>query len=154
MNLEVGKKAPDFKVKNQDNKEVSLNDYQGKNIVLYFYPKDMTSGCTTESQGFRDLKPEFEKLDTVILGVSCDSAESHVKFIKKEDLNFDLLADTEKEIVNAYGVWVEKSMYGRKYMGIQRDTFLIGKDGKLIKHYVKAKPKTHPQEVLKDLQEL
>jgi peroxiredoxin Q/BCP len=152
MTLEVGKKAPNFKVQNQDGKEVTLDSYKGKYLVMYFYPKDMTSGCTKESQGFRDLKPEFDKLNAEIVGVSCDSPESHQKFIAKESLNFDLLADTEKEMVNAYGVWVEKSMYGKKYMGIQRDTFLIGPEGKLLKHYVKAKPTAHPGEVLKDLQ--
>ncbi|MCH2227614.1 MAG: thioredoxin-dependent thiol peroxidase [Candidatus Caenarcaniphilales bacterium] len=150
----LGKTAPDFKVKDQDGNDKSLSDYAGKYLLLYFYPKDLTPGCTTEACNFRDSKADLDSLDLEIVGVSCDPIDKHNKFIEKYDLNFTLLADTEKEIVEKYGVWVEKSMYGKKYMGIQRDSFLINKEGKIIKHYIKVKPKDHVAEVIKDLQNI
>src|SRR3972149_3781007 len=114
--LQEGNKAPYFKLKDQNEKEISLSDYKGKNVILYFYPKDNTSGCTAEACSFRDDFPKFKKVETVILGVSPDSVESHKKFAKKYNLNFSLLADEDKEVIKKYDVWKEKSMYGRKYM--------------------------------------
>lgn len=147
----VGKSAPNFKVKDQNGVEKSLKDFSSKYLLLYFYPKDLTPGCTTEACNFRDGKDELANLDLEVVGVSCDPVEKHQKFIEKHELNFTLLADVDHEIVDKYGVWVEKSMYGKKYMGIQRDSFLINKEGKIIKHYVKVKPKEHINEVIKDM---
>lgn len=144
-------KAKDFKLQDQDGNWHSLADYKGKKVVLYFYPKDMTSGCTVEAQCFRDRMNDFKAFGIQVLGVSPDDVKSHKKFAEKEHLNFPLLADVDKEVVNAYGVWVEKSMYGKKYMGVQRDTFLIDENGVLIKHYEKVKPENHIEEVLVDL---
>lgn len=150
----LNKKAPDFKLADQDGSIRSLSDYSGKWVLLYFYPKDMTSGCTVEAKKFRDRAKELEKMGVVVIGASCDDVKSHKKFADKENLNFPLLADTEKDLVTKYGVWVEKSMYGKKYMGIQRDSFLIDPKGKIIKHYSKVKPETHVDEVLTDLKDL
>lgn len=147
----MGKKAPSFTLKDQDGKIHKLSQYQGGMVLVYFYPKDMTSGCTVEAQGFRDAWKELKKLGVTVLGVSPDSVASHKKFCDKEKLNFPLLADEKREVVNAYGVWVEKSMYGRKYMGVQRDSFLVSKDGKVLKHYEKVKPADHPGEVIADV---
>lgn len=143
--------ATNFELKDQNNKIHKLSDYKGKLVVLYFYPKDLTSGCTLEAQNFSKLYKEFQKLGAEIIGVSCDDEKTHKKFETKENIPFPLLADTEKNVVNSYGVWVEKSMYGKKYMGIQRDTFLIDKKGEILKHYEKVKPATHPAEVLEDI---
>lgn len=151
MDSLVGKKAPDFKLQDQDGNWHILADYKGQMVLLYFYPKDMTPGCTTEAQCFRDRMGEFKKHGVQVLGVSTDDTKSHKKFEEKEKLNFPLLADTEKEVVQKYGVWVEKSMYGKKYMGIQRDTFLIGPDGVILKHYEKVKPESHIDQVMADL---
>lgn len=148
MSIQEGKLAPDFTLNNEEGESRTLSAYRGKNVLLYFYPKDMTSGCTLEAQGFRDLEKEFAKVNTVIFGISVDSEVSHKKFCEKESLNFSLLADVDKKVVTEYGVWVEKSMYGRKYMGIQRDSFLIDEKGILLKHFEKVKPADHPQEVL------
>jgi len=137
--LQEGNKAPDFKLKDQNEKEISLSDYKGKNVILYFYPKDNTSGCTAEACSFRDDFPKFKKVETVILGVSPDSVESHKKFAKKYNLNFSLLADEDKEVIKKYDVWKEKSMYGRKYMGVERSTFIIDSDGKIKKIFRKVK---------------
>lgn len=150
----INKTAPDFTLEDQDGKKHTLSDYRGQKVILFFYPKDMTSGCTVEAQCFRDNLGDLEKHGVKVLGVSCDDVKSHKKFVEKEGLNFDLLADVDKEVVNAYGVWVEKSMYGRKYMGIARESFLIDEDGVVVKHYEKVKPKTHVDDVLKDLEEL
>lgn len=150
----TGSRAPDFKLEDQDNKWHSLADYEGKYVLLYFYPKDMTSGCTVEAQCFRDRMNDFKAFGVQVLGVSCDDVKSHKKFAEKHGLNFPLLADVEKKVVEDYGVWVEKSMYGKKYMGIQRDSFLIDPQGKIVKHYVKVKPETHIEEVLEDLKKL
>lgn len=148
MTLKEGNKAPDFTLNNEEGEARSLSSYLGKKVLLYFYPKDMTSGCTLEAQGFRDLEKEFARLNTVILGISVDSEASHKKFCEKESLNFSLLADVDKKVVHQYGVWVQKSMYGRKYMGIQRDSFLIDEEGKIIRHFEKVTPVDHPTEVI------
>ena len=150
----AGKKAPSFTLKDQDGKIHKLSQYQGGMVLLYFYPKDMTSGCTVEAQGFRDAWKELKKLGVTVLGVSPDNITSHKKFCDKEKLNFPLLADVQKKVVEKYGVWVEKLMYGKKYMGVQRDSFLIGKDGKILKHYEKVKPAKHPGEVIADVRAL
>ncbi len=147
-----GAKAPDFKLTASGGKEVSLKDYKGKNrVVLYFYPKDDTPGCTVEACSFRDGIKKIEKLDAVVLGVSPDGVKSHDKFVEKFKLPFLLLADEEKKVVNDYGVWVKKSMYGKEYMGVARTTFIIGKDGKIEKVYEKVKPDVHTDEVLEYL---
>ena len=149
--LKVGDKAPDFKGIDQNGKSISLEDYKGKKVILYFYPKDDTSGCTKEACGFRDGFAAFKKRGAVILGVSPDSVKSHDKFVKKYSLPFTLLADEDKKIVEAYGVWGQKTFWGRKYMGVYRVTFLIGPDGRIKKIWPDVKPEEHPQEVLEAL---
>lgn len=150
-----GDKAPEFSVLANNGKTISLKDFKGnKNVVLYFYPKDDTPGCTVEACGFRDNIKPIEKEDTVVLGVSPDSVKSHEKFINKFKLPFLLLADEDKKIATDYGVWIEKSMYGRKYMGVDRTTFVIGKDGKIARVFEKVKPQGHEQEVLEVLKGL
>lgn len=151
--LDVGKKAPDFSLLNQDEKKISLKDYLGKKVVLYFYPKDDTSGCTKEACNFRDEFPKFTKTNAVILGVSPDSVKSHKKFAEKYNLNFDLLADEEKKVVEKYGVWKEKSMYGRKYMGVERTTFIIDEKGNIKTIFNKVKVDGHNKEVLEALKD-
>lgn len=145
---EEGKTAPGFKLKNQDGKLISLSDFKGKHVILYFYPKDNTSGCTKEACNFRDEFPKFEKSDAVILGVSPDSVKSHKKFAEKYKLNFDLLSDENKELAEKYDVWKEKSMYGRKYMGVERTTYIIDPEGKIKKIFRKVKVDGHNKEVL------
>jgi peroxiredoxin Q/BCP len=154
MALKVGDKAPAFKLKNQNGEIISLSDLKGKPVVLYFYPKDDTSGCTKEACNFRDEFPKFGKLKAEIIGVSADSVESHRKFADKYKLPFNLLADEKKEIVEKYGVWKEKNMYGRKYMGIERTTFIIDADGKINKIFPKVKVDDHNKEVMDALKEL
>jgi len=149
-----GKKAPGFSLKNQTGEKISLKDYLGSYLILFFYPKDLTPGCTTEACSFNDNLSKLKKLGVEILGLSCDDEVKHQKFIDKYKLKFDLLADIDKKVVEKYGVWVEKSMYGKKYMGIQRDSFLIDPKGKIIKHYIKIKPGEHVAEVIKDMKEL
>jgi len=151
--MKVGQKAPEFTVVDDSGKTVKLSDFKGKKVVLYFYPKDDTPGCTKEACSFRDGISEIRKQGAVVLGVSADSAESHQKFKKKFDLNFPLLADTEKKIIEDYDVWKEKSMYGRKYMGIERTTYVIGKDGKISHIFPKVKVGEHYDEVLAALAE-
>ncbi len=147
-----GVKAPQFTLVSSSGKEVSLKDYAKKSrVVLYFYPKDDTPGCTVEACGFRDGIKKIEKQGAVVLGVSPDPVKTHNKFIEKFKLPFLLLADEEKTVCKAYGVWVKKSMYGREYMGVARTTFIIGKDGKIEKIYEKVKPAEHTQEVLEFL---
>ena len=148
---EEGKKAPTFKLTDQNEKTISLNDYKGKNVILYFYPKDDTPGCTAEACSFRDDFPKFKKVDAVILGVSPDSVESHKKFAKKYNLNFSLLADEDKEVIKKYDVWKEKSMYGRKYMGVERTTYIIDPEGKIKKIFRKVKVDGHNKEVMEAL---
>ena len=140
-------KAPSFLALVDENKELSLDNFKGSYLVIYFYPKDKTSGCTIESQDFRDFKNKFAKKNCKIVGVSRDSIKSHKSFIEKESLNFPLLSDPDETMCNAYGVMKEKSMYGRKYMGIERSTFLIGPDGSLIKEWRGVKVPGHVEEV-------
>ncbi|MFA7315149.1 MAG: thioredoxin-dependent thiol peroxidase [Candidatus Magasanikbacteria bacterium] len=147
-------KAPTFDLLDQDGKKHNLADYAGKLVLLYFYPKDMTPGCTIEAKCFRDRNNELKKFGVQVLGISVDSIESHKKFNEKHGLNFPLLSDEKKDVVEKYGVWKQKSMFGKKYMGIQRDSFLIGKDGKIIKHYEKVNPATHVDEIIEDLKKL
>jgi len=146
-----GEEAPDFTLQADDEIEVSLSDYRGKRIVLYFYPKDGTPGCTREATEFRDLMKEFEKEDIVILGVSKDSVKSHQKFKQKHDLPFTLLSDPEGKVLDLYGVWKKKSLYGRTFMGTERTTFLIDEKGVITKIYRKVKAKGHAQICLLDL---
>src|ERR1700693_1789381 len=145
--LEPGDKAPDFKTPDQDGKSVALKDFAGKKVVLYFYPKDDTPGCTVEACAFRDGIDEIKKRGAIVLGVSIDSVESHKKFKNKFDLNFPLLADTDKKLAEAYGTWKEKSMYGKKYMGIERTTFLVGADGKIAKIFPEVKTEGYAEQV-------
>ena len=149
--LQVGDKAPDFSGVDENGKKISLKDFKGSKVVLYFYPKDNTSGCTAEACGFRDSYSRLKKKGVVLLGVSPDSEKSHQNFKKKYDLPFPLIADTEKTIANAYEVWQEKSMYGRKYMGIVRSTFVIDEKGKIMAAFSKVKVAGHVDEVLKAL---
>ncbi len=147
--LSVGDIAPDFTLPADGGAEISLSSYRGKNVVLYFYPKDDTSGCTKEAIEFNGLKADFDKANTVIIGLSPDSAKSHDKFKAKYGLGFALAADESKSALEAYGVWVEKSMYGRKYMGVERTTVLIGVDGTIKAIWPKVKVDGHAAEVLK-----
>lgn len=149
--LEEGKKAPEFKLKNENGDIVSLSDFKGKKVVLYFYPKDDTPGCTKEACSFRDEFPKFGKLDAVVLGVSADSVESHKKFIKKYNLPFSLLSDEKKETLEKYDVWKEKSLFGKKYMGIVRTTFVIDEKGIIKKIFENVKVADHEKEVLNAL---
>lgn len=149
-----GSKASDFDLPASNGQNISLNSLKNKNIVIYFYPKDDTPGCTVEACGFRDSFKEIEKLGAVLLGVSPDNTASHEKFIKKFNLPFILLADTEKKMCQDYGVWVEKSMYGKKYMGVARTTFIINKQGQIAKIFGKVKPEGHNQEILTALKSL
>jgi len=151
--MKLGQKAPDFSVTDDSGKTVKLSDLKGKKIVLYFYPKDDTPGCTKEACNFRDGIAAIKKLGAVVLGVSADSVESHRKFKTKFDLNFPLLADTDRKIIEAYDVWQEKSMYGRKYMGIVRTTYIIGKDGKITHIFPKVKVNEHAEEIMAALKE-
>lgn len=152
--LKQGQKAPVFTLPDQDGKEHVLADYQGRWVLLYFYPKDDTPGCTKEACMIRDSWPKFKKLNVQVFGVSVDSAKSHTKFIQKYELPFTLLSDTDKKIVGKYGVWGEKKFMGRTYMGINRMSFLIDPEGKIAKVYESVKPEIHADEVLKDLCEL
>lgn len=143
-----GQKAPDFTAKDQDGNRVSLTDFSGKEIILYFYPKDDTPGCTAEACSFRDNYQSLLKEGFVVLGVSADDEASHQKFISKHNLPFSLIADTDNKICEAYGVWVEKNMYGKKYMGIARKTFIIDQDGVIKKIIDKVDTKNSSQQVL------
>src|ERR1044072_5348935 len=146
--MKVGQNAPEFSIVDDSGKTVKLSDFKGRKIVLYFYPKDDTPGCTKEACNFRDGISELKKQGAIVLGVSADSVESHKKFKKKFDLNFPLLADTDKKIAEAYGTWKEKSMYGKKYMGIERTTFIIDEQGKVSHIFPKVKVNEHYDEVL------
>jgi len=151
--LKEGDKAPDFTSKDQDGKTVKLADFKGKRVVLYFYPKDDTPGCTKEACSFRDADDVYQKKGIKVFGVSTDDEKSHQKFISKFQLPFDLLADTDKDIVEKYGVWGEKSMYGKKYMGTIRKTFLIDEKGKIAKIFDKVNVAEHADEVLEAFNE-
>jgi thioredoxin-dependent peroxiredoxin len=148
LKLKVGDKAPEFSVATNGGGKISLSDYKNQNVILYFYPKDDTPGCTKEACAFRDGFAEFKKKGAVILGVSPDSVKKHDKFVEKFKLPFTLLADEDKAIANAYGVWGEKTFMGRKYLGVFRVTFLIGGDGKIKKIWPEVKPEEHAAEVL------
>lgn len=151
MKLSIGKKAPSFTLPDQNGKMHSLKDYTGKHLLIYFYPKDDTPGCTVEACSLRDNWNGFKKLKVPVIGVSADSVKKHKKFVEKYDLPFTLLADEEKKMINAYGVWGKKKFMGREYMGIFRTSFLVGPDGNIVKIYEQVKPKDHAEEVLTDL---
>jgi peroxiredoxin Q/BCP len=146
--LKEGLKAPGFELNDESGNKHSLKDFAGKTLILFFYPKDLTPGCTQEACDFRDLSVQLKKKNVVVLGVSKDSQASHQKFIDKHELNFSLLVDEAGKVCEKYGVWKEKSMYGKKYMGIERTTFIIGPDGKIKKIFPKVKVKGHAEEVL------
>jgi peroxiredoxin Q/BCP len=155
MNMpELGKKAPAFTMPTDGGGKISLKDLKGQKVVLYFYPKDDTPGCTKEACGFRDALPDFTKVDAVIIGVSKDTVAKHDKFKDKYDLPFTLASDEDGKVCEAYGTWVEKNMYGRKYMGIERSTFLIDEQGVLRGEWRKVKVKGHVEEVLEAAQAL
>lgn len=151
MSLKIGSKAPDFKVNDQDGNPVKLSDFKGKKVILYFYPKDQTPGCTAEACNLRDNYKLLQKQGYEVLGVSTDSEKSHQKFIAKERLPFTLLADVEKEIHARYGTWVEKSMYGRKYMGTARVTYVIDENGIISEVIEKVDTKNHTSQILGDV---
>lgn len=146
--LDVASKAPDFKLDDEAGKPVQLSKLKGRPVVVYFYPKDDTSGCTAEAKDFSCLAAEFKAAGAEIIGISPDSTASHAKFKAKYDLNLRLAADPDKTAAEAYGVWVEKSMYGKTYMGVERSTFLVGKDGKIARVWRKVKVPGHADEVL------
>ncbi len=147
----VGDVAPEFRLQSSDGQTVSLRDYRGKNVVLYFYPKDDTPGCTAEACAFRDRNGELTDAGAIVLGVSTDSLESHEQFKDKYSLNFPLLSDPTADISKMYGVWKEKNLYGRRSWGVARTTYLIGPDGRVRKVYKKVDTKTHGDDVLNDL---
>jgi len=154
MTVTVGKPAPDFTLPTDGGGKMSLKGLRGKNVVLYFYPKDDTSGCTAEACGFRDQLPKFGKINATVIGISRDSVASHDKFKGKYDLPFTLASDDKGEVTERYGVWVQKSMYGRKYMGIERATFLIDEKGVVRQEWRKVKVPGHVDEVLKAVKAL
>lgn len=149
--LQVGDQAPIFILNNQSGQEVALESLRGNNVILFFYPKDMTPGCTQEACDFRDSLNRIKEYGGIILGISKDDESLHTKFIEKYHLNFDLLADTSGSVCNLYGVFKEKNMYGKKYMGIERTTFLINKEGRISRIYPKVKVEGHVQEIIRDL---
>jgi len=149
--LKVGDKAPDFNLPTGDGKRLGLRDLKGKKVVLYFYPKDNTSGCTKEACSFQENLSVFRKKGAVVIGVSADSVASHAKFAEKYELAFPLLSDESKDIMKSYGVWKAKSMYGRKYMGIERTTFIIDEQGVITHIFPKVKVEGHTEEILKAL---
>jgi len=152
--IKNGKPAPDFTLKNQDEKDISISDYKGKWVILYFYPKDNTSGCTREAVEFTEAEADFSGLNAEIIGVSPDSCKSHRNFIAKHELGFTLLSDPEKDVLENYGVWQEKKMYGRTYMGVVRSTFLINPEGNIAESWTKVKVNGHVEAVKKKLEEL
>ena len=154
MAIKVGKKVPNFEIPIDDEKNISLKEFAGKNLVIFFYPKDDTPGCTKEACGFRDENKKFNKKNTFIIGISKDSLTRHQKFIDKYDLNFTLASDEKSNICEKFEVWKEKSMYGKKYMGIERSTFLIDSKGILIREWRKVKVKNHVEEVLSEVNNL
>jgi len=150
MKLKIGDKAPNFILPDQDGQVRSLVDYKGKWLLIYFYPKDATPGCTVEGQVIRDSWKEFQKRKISVVGISADSVERHKKFSEKQEFPFLLLADEEQKTVKDYGVWGKKKFMGREFLGINRNSFLVGADGKIVKIYEKVKPKEHADEVLSD----
>ncbi|AQS43258.1 thioredoxin-dependent thiol peroxidase [Bacillus velezensis] len=154
MTIEIGQTAPDMNLVNDSGEEVALTDFKGKYVVLYFYPKDMTPGCTTEACDFRDQHESFAGLDAVIIGVSPDSRDKHEKFKQKHDLPFQLLVDDEHKLAEAFDVWKLKKNFGKEYMGIERSTFLLDKEGRLVKEWRKVKVKDHVAEALRELEQI
>ena len=148
---EIGKKAPNFKLEDKDGKLVSLKDFKGQNVIVYFYPKDLTPGCTKQAIAFTEHTEEFAKRETIIIGISPDSSASHQKFTDKHNLNLILLADEEKQAIESYGVWKEKKMYGRTFMGVERSTFLVDRTGTVQAIWRKVKVAKHIEEVLDEL---
>ena len=149
-----GEVAPGFTLKSDSGENISLSDFLGKKVVLYFYPKDGTPGCTQEAKEFRDLAQEFEKEKAVVIGISKDSVQSHQRFKQNNNLPFTLLSDPEGKVLEAYGVWKERSLYGRTFLGTERSTFLIDEEGRVVKVYRNVKPKGHAQVCLLDLSKL
>ncbi len=149
--LEVGTKAPDFELPDQNGAVHSLSQYKGTKVILYFYPKDMTSGCTKQACGFAELYPQFREKGAVVLGVSKDSVASHKKFEEKYGLPFTLLSDTEKEVLQKYDVWKEKNNYGKISMGVVRTTYLIDEEGTIVKAFGKVKAAENPEQMLKEI---
>lgn len=149
--LEIGTKAPEFSLPDQNGEMKSLSDYKGQKVILYFYPKDMTSGCTKQACGFGEMYPQFREKGAVVLGVSKDSVASHKKFEEKYGLPFTLLADTELEVIKAYDVWKEKKLYGKTTMGVVRTTYLIDEEGTIIKAFDKVKAAENPAQMLGEL---
>lgn len=152
--LQVGQQAPDFDLPRDGGGSIRLSSLRGKPVVLYFYPKDDTSGCTAEAIDFSELKPEFENAGAVIIGMSPDSPKKHDKFKTKHNLSIDLVSDEDKQVLEGWGVWAEKSMYGRKYMGVERTTFLIDAEGKIARIWPKVKVPGHAAEVLEAVRAL
>lgn len=152
--LRLGEPAPKFTLADAGGEKVSLSDYRGEIVVLYFYPKDMTPACTTQACDFRDRYEEFAKLDAVVIGISTDPISRHQRFIEKNQLPFTLLSDVDHEAAEKYGVWQKKKMFGREYMGIVRSTFVIGRDGELLKEWRNVKVKEHVREVLEYVRSL
>jgi peroxiredoxin Q/BCP len=152
--LSVGTQAPDFTLPRDGGGSVSLSQFEGKSVVLFFYPKDDTTGCTAESIAFTKLEADFKAADTVVIGMSPDSVKSHDKFVRKHDLSVMLVSDEERTTLEAYGVWKEKSMYGKKYMGVERTTFLLDAEGRIEKIWPKVKVDGHADEVLKSVREM
>ncbi|WAA08781.1 thioredoxin-dependent thiol peroxidase [Fervidibacillus albus] len=153
MTVKLGEKAPDFQAVATNGEIVRLSQFQGKNVVLYFYPKDMTPGCTTEACDFRDAHEKFSELNAVILGVSTDPIERHKRFMEKYDLPFLLLSDEDHRIAETFGVWKPKKMFGKEYMGIERSTFIIDRDQTVVKEWRKVKVKGHVEEALSFIKE-
>lgn len=149
--LEVGMKAPEFSLLNQNGETVSLSDFKGKKVVLYFYSKDNTGGCTKQACGFEQLYPNFTEKGAKVIGISKDSVESHRKFADKYNITFTLISDPEKEVIQAYDIWKEKNMYGKKTMGVIRSTYLIDEDGVIIKAFSKVNSTKNPQEMLETI---
>ncbi len=154
FHLKVGVEAPGFCLPDKDNKEVCLKDFKGKYVVLYFYPKDNTPGCTTEAIGFTGILPELQKLDGIVIGISPDSPESHAKFIKKKNLKVILLSDVDKKVLKAYGKWGKKKFLGKEYIGVTRSTFLLDPNGNIAHIWPKVSVKGHPEDVEKVIKEL
>lgn len=152
MAIEVGKRAPAFTLDSTGEKKVRLTELKGKYVVVYFYPRDSTPGCTTEAQDFRDAKERLDALDAVVLGISKDSMASHEKFAAKQELNFDLLSDPEGVVLEKYDAWGEKKNYGRTYMGIIRSTVVVGPTGKVVAHFPKVRVKGHVEKVLEAIE--
>ena len=154
MPISAGGQAPDFTLPDDEGRMHSLSDYRGKPVVLYFYPKDNTSGCTKEACGFRDDYSAYQEAEVTILGVSPDSSKSHANFRAKYELPFTLLADPDREVIKIYGAWGLKKLYGREYEGVMRTTFLIGEDGNILKVFEKVKPANHSAEILAVLEDV